>query len=285
MTPQALPIIDAHLHLWDPKRLRYPWLDAIPSLNRPFLLEDYRAATGTLPIEAMVLIQCEASPDASEAEAAWVAALARAEPRIKGLVAWAPLEKGSAVEPYLERLKKHSVLRGIRRIIQFEPDLAFCLRLDFIEGVRMLKDFDLSFDICIDCRQLKNVIRLAEEAPEVSMVLDHIGKPAIGRGPLEPWAGELRELARLPHVFCKISGVATEADLERWTSDELKRYIEVAIDAFGFDRILFGSDWPVATQAIRYQHWVDLLNELLLGVDEKAREAFWRGNAARFYRL
>jgi L-fuconolactonase len=279
------PIVDTHLHLWDPGHIRYPWLDNVPLLNRPHLLEHYRAATAGIPIESMIFVQCEADFTAFEAEAEWVAGLAKIEPRIKGLVAWAPLEKGGAVRADLERLKRHAILRGIRRIIQFEPDLDFCLRPDFIEGVRTLEEFGLSFDICIDHRHMGNILKFAERIPEVPMMLDHIGKPAIKDGIMQPWANQMRELARFPHVSCKISGVATEANHQHWTADDLKRYIQVAVEAFGFDRIVYGGDWPVSTQAIQYRQWVELLDEFLAGVKDNDKEKFWRGNAARFYRV
>lgn len=279
------PVIDTHVHLWDPKLIRYPWLADNALLNRPYLLDDYRVATESISLESMIFVQCEADFATFESEAAWVAGLGRSEPRIKGMVAWAPLEKGKAVREDLGRLKRHSILRGIRRIIQFEPDLDFCLRPDFVEGVRTLSEFDLSFDICIDYRHMSKVLRFVDQVPEVRMVLDHIGKPAIKDGAMNPWAEQIRQLARLPHVSCKISGVATEADHKRWNSDELKRYIDVAIDAFGFDRIMFGGDWPVSTQAIKYQRWVGLLDEILVGVTAGERRNFWRDNAARFYRV
>ena len=261
------------------------WLEAVPALNRAFLLEDFLSASGSLAIEALVFVQCEAAFEAFEVEAAWVAEQALVEPRIEALVAWAPLEKGRAVEADLGRLSRHAMLRGIRRIIQFEPDLDFCVRPDFIDGVRTLADFGLSFDICIDHRHLDNAIRLAEAAPGVAMILDHIGKPAIRSGGFEPWASGLGRLAALPHVSCKISGVATEADHAAWREDDLRRYIDHAIECFGFDRVMFGGDWPVATQAIGYQAWVSLLDRALAGVAAEDRDKFWRGNAARIYRL
>jgi len=248
-------------------------------------MDDYCTATAGLFIESMIFVQCEAEPSAFEAEALWVAEIAKQEPRLKGMVAWAPLEKGGGVRDDLARLKRHAILRGIRRIIQFESDLGFCLRSDFIEGVRALKDFDLSFDICIDHRHLHNVLRFAEQIPDVPMILDHIGKPDIQHGMMQPWARQIRELARFPHVSCKISGVATEADHARWTRDELKIYIQVAIDAFGFDRIVFGGDWPVALQAIEYQSWVRILDDVMVGVNESDQRKFWRDNAARIYRI
>jgi L-fuconolactonase len=279
------PIVDSHLHLWDPGLMRYPWLDHVPSLNRPFLLEDFRKHCGPVVVEAMVFVQCEAEFSAFAREADWVAEQARVDPRIQALVAWAPLEKGPAVSAELERLQRHNFLRGIRRIIQFESDLNFCLRPDFIEGVRTLKDFNLSFDICIDHRHCANVLKFVEQLPEVLMILDHIGKPAIREGRFQPWADALRELASFPNVACKISGVATEADHGRWTPDELNRYIDVAVEAFGFDRALFAGDWPVATQAIRYPDWIALLDRRLAGVSLEDRRKFFRDNAIRLYRL
>lgn len=278
-------VVDTHLHLWDPGRIRYPWLDGNFSLNRPYLLDDYRAATASVPVEAMVFVQCEAEPAAFESEASWVAEQAEIDPRIRGLVAWAPLEKGQAVRADLERLTRHRLLRGIRRIIQFEPEVDFCLQPEFIAGVRALADFDLTFDICIDHRQLANVIKLVQQVPEVTMILDHIGKPAVRDAKMLPWAQQLRELARCPNVVCKLSGVATEADHGRWTPEQLKPYIDVAVEAFGFDRILFGGDWPVCTLAIRFDRWVSLLDEVMASVGDPERRKFWRNNAMRVYRL
>jgi L-fuconolactonase len=279
------PIVDAHLHLWDPAVLPYPWLAQNALLNRPYLLKDYGVATKRVPVEAMVFIQCEVEPSSFEAEATWVAELAMRDPRIRGMVAWAPLEKGSAVRDDLERLTRHDLLRGIRQLIQFEPDLTFCLRPDFIAGVRTLADFDLSFDICIDHRHMHNILKFVESVPDVPMVLDHIGKPAIKEGAIQPWANQMRELAAFSNVSCKISGVATEADHRAWKVDELKRYIEIAIQAFGFERILFGGDWPVAIQAINFSRWVELLDEMLSGVSGTDQRKFWRDNAVRVYGL
>jgi len=280
-----IPIIDTHLHLWEPQHLRYPWLDDNELLNRPHLLSDFEAAIASTPVEAMVFVQCEADISMFMQEAEWVSMLAQKESRLKALVAWAPLEKGGAVRENLEALGSHSILRGIRRIIQFEPDLDFCLRSDFIEGVRALADFDLSFDICIDHRHMANVLRFVEKVPEVPMILDHIGKPNIKDGVMQPWAQQMHELARFPNVHCKISGVATEADHKGWSPDQLRPYIDIALESFGMDRVMYGGDWPVSTQAIEYTRWIEILEDVLQGVDEADKRKFWRENAVRFYRL
>jgi L-fuconolactonase len=278
-------IIDTHLHLWDPGLIHYPWLEGNERLNHPYLLEDFNLAVGLIPVEAMVFVQCEAETSAFEREAAWVTEQAERDPRIQGLVAWAPLEKGPAVRDDLERLRRFKLLRGIRRIIEFEPAIDFCLRSEFIEGIRALKEFDLTFDICINHKHMSNVVTLVRQIPEVPMILNHIGKPAIKQGVIAPWANELRALARCPNVVCKISGVATEASHSGWAPDQLKPYIDTAIAAFGFDRIMFGGDWPVSTQAIGYRQWVSLLEDILAGVSDVDRRKFWHDNAVRSYRL
>jgi L-fuconolactonase len=245
------PIVDTHLHLWDPRLIRYPWLRKNSLLDRPYLLEDFHTATGLRRSRQWCLCSARRSSKRLR-EIQWAAEQARLEPRLRGMVAWAPLEKGRAVIKDLERLQRYSLLRGIRRVIQFEPDLNFCLRPNFIEGIRALKNFDLSFDICIDHRHLANVVTLARVVPEVPMILDHIGKPAIRNGERTCWAEELRALARCSNVVCKTSGVATEADPQHWTAEQLRPYIETTMEEFGEDRIMFGGDWPVSSQAIGY---------------------------------
>ncbi|MCH9693311.1 MAG: amidohydrolase family protein [Gammaproteobacteria bacterium] len=281
----STPIIDTHLHLWNPQHIRYPWLDENVLLNRPHLLGDFDDASAPIQIEAMVFVQCEADFSMYMQEAEWVSMLAKKDSRLKGLVAWAPLEKGNAVREDLKALKRHSILRGIRRIIQFESDLEFCLNSNFIDGVRALADFDLSFDICIDYRHMANILRFVEKVPDVPMILNHIGKPNIREGVMEPWAQQMRELANFPNVHCKISGVATEADHKNWSRDELLPYIDTALECFGMDRVMYGGDWPVSTQAIAYQRWTDILDGALEGLDEADKYRFWHDNAAHFYRL
>ena len=278
------PVIDTHVHLWDPASIRYPWLDGNTLLDRPYLLDDYHQAFQGIDVRAMVFVQCEAEFSAYAREAAWVAQQALAESRLKAMVAWAPLEKGRAVEADLAILKQHSLLRGVRRIIQFEDDIDFCLRPAFIEGVRTLAEHGLSFDICIDYRHMANILKFVAALPEVPMILDHIGKPSIRDGTMQPWASQMRELARLPNLFCKISGVATEAAAD-WTPEQLRPFVDVAFDAFGFDRTMFGGDWPVTLQAITPQRWVRFLDDALAGTSASQRRRFWHDNAVRCYRI
>lgn len=280
----TIPFVDTHVHLWDPMRLGYDWIAGNDTLDRRLELPEFAAASAALPLEAMVFMECAVNAGQALDEARWVTGLARLEPRLKGIVAAAPLEQGEAVRSHLEALSELPLVRGVRRLLQSEAD-DFCLRPGFMDGVSMLSEFGFSFDVCIFHRQLANVIAFADRVESVPMILDHIGKPGIADGLVSPWAEEMRELARRPNVVCKISGVATEADHRNWTEDQLKRYVSIAIDAFGFDRVMFGGDWPVSTLAITYRRWIEILDDLLAGTSEDERRKFWRDNAVAFYRL
>ncbi len=280
-----MPIVDSHLHLWDPRQLRYPWLQDISQLQKPFLPKDYQLASGTLPIERMVFLQCEVDPAQAMEEVAWVASLATEEPRIHGIVAWAPLEQGVAARPHLESLLETSLVKGIRRIIQFEPDQQFCLQPDFVTGVRMLAEWQLPFDLCISHPQLENTIQLVRQCPDVRFVLDHIGKPDIKQSQLDPWRNQIRKLAELPHVWCKVSGLVVEADMEHWQPADLRPYIDHVLEVFGFDRVMFGSDWPVLIQATDLATWVDTLWSAVAGCSTAEKAKLFHDNAMSFYQL
>jgi L-fuconolactonase len=276
------PIIDSHLHLWDPQRLSYTWL--FQPLDRAFLPADFRAASAGVEIEALVFLECGAAVDQTFAEAEQVLAWAREEPRIAAMVCNAALETGDAVRADLERLAGMDKVRGIRRIYQDEPDPAYCLRPDFVAGVRALADYGLSFDLCLKHPQLQATIGLADACPNVPMVLDHIAKPGIAKGLMQPWADQMRDLARRENVVCKLSGVATEASAD-WTSATLRPYMEVALEAFGPSRIMFGGDWPVSTLAITYPAWVALVDEVIADLSEAEQRQIYRDTARDFYRL
>ena len=279
------PIVDTHLHVWDVERLHYPWLDDIPFLNRPFLLDEYKKACGPVQVEKMVFLQCECDPAQYAQEAEWVTGLSREDPRIQGIVSWAPLEKGEGARAEVEKLSKNSLIKGIRRIIQFEPDLSFCLQPDFIRGVQMLSDFGLSFDICISHVHLENTIRFVRQCPDVKFILDHIAKPNIKEGVFDPWREGIRSLSEVPNVWCKVSGLVTEADHQHWTKEDLKPYLDHVIGCFGFDRVMYGGDWPVAYQATEYPRWVETLAWAVSGCSEDELKKLFHDNAVDFYRL
>ena len=281
---EKFPIVDTHVHLWHPKQLRYPWLAEVPTLNRPYLLKDYIAAYGALEIEAIVFVQCDTHPDDGLKETAWVTSLAAVDPRIRGIVAWAPLEEGAQVAPFVEKLAENRLVKGIRRLIQSES-VDFCVQPDFVSGVKTLSRYGLSFDLCIFHPQLANAIRLVEQCPHVQFILDHIGKPDIKNQLFDPWKQEIETLAAFPNVHCKISGLVTEAELETWTPADLQPYIEHVITCFGFDRVIYGSDWPVSTQASDYPRWVQTLTDAVSGCTSEELQNLFRDNAIKFYKL
>lgn len=278
-------IIDAHVHLCNIDKLAYGWTKAAPLLGRNVLPADLFKAAGRVAIEKFVFVEVSVDSPMYLDEAAWVQGLSATTPQLGGMVAHAPLHKGKAVEADLVALKKNPLVRGVRRLLQGEADAQFCLKPDFVEGVKLLAKHDLSFDICIYHHQLAGVIELVRQCPDVRFVLDHIAKPGIKAGLTQPWWREIKALSKLPNVWCKISGVITEADHQTWTPAQVKPYVEHAIDCFGFDRAMFGSDWHVQELAGTYPQWVEIVDDVvrLAGVDEKRK--LFRDTAKSFYRL
>jgi L-fuconolactonase len=279
------PLVDAHVHLYDPGVIRYGWMKGKPALDQPRLMAQLDAARRGAEIEALVWVEVGADPGLYLEEASFVDGLARADRRIRAMVAAAPLERGAAVTPDLEKLAAHGLSRGIRRLLQDEPDAAFCLRPGFIEGVRLLARHGLSFDLCVYHRQLAGTVELVRRCPEVRFVLDHAGKPGIRDGLIEPWRTHIADLAALPNVWCKLSGLITEADHANWTREHLRPYIDHVIERFGFARVMFGSDWPVSEQTHRYDEWVEIVDQALGDASDDERRKVFRDNAIAFYRL
>ncbi|HEV7719342.1 MAG TPA: amidohydrolase family protein [Arsenicitalea sp.] len=285
------PIIDTHLHLWDPQRLRYSWLDGNALLNKPYLVEDYRRDCGTVEVEAMVFLECYADFDANSGqyieEIEFVEDEAKRDPRLKAIVPMAPLEKGKAVEPMLaEMAEKHPMVRGIRRIMEFDADPhAFTMAPNFIEGVNLLEDFGMHFEINVNYTQMDTVLQFVEQVPNVKMILDHCGKPGIRGHHIEQYRRQMTELARHPNVWCKLSDLPVEADWKSWTEADIRPFIDATVEAFGVDRIIYAGDWPVCLQATTLERWVEVLDHGLSGLSEADRRKIYRDNANSFYRL
>lgn len=282
----AFPLIDAHVHLWHPDRFRLSWVDGEELLNRPYTLDLYRDQSKGWPIEGVVFVECGVEPQYAFLEARWAVARAQADPLLKGIVAAAPLEFGTRVSAYLEALLELGPqIKGVRRNLQDESENDFCLRTEFVQGIRLLARHRLSFDLCIRHWQLPAVTELARRCPDTQFILDHLGKPDVRAHQLDPWREQLRQLAGLPNVACKISGLVTEADHATWQPEELAAYLECALEAFGPERVLFGGDWPVVLLASTYERWLQTLQRFTTSLSETEQRKLWRENARRIYRL
>lgn len=284
------PIIDTHLHIWDHSQLKYSAFEASPLFSKNFHVEDYRRDLGPVQVEAMVFLECYADfgPDKGQylEEIAFVEGEAARDPGIRAIVPMAPLEWGGRVEPMLAQMKTHPMVRGIRRIVEFDADpRALTLSKSFIEGVNLLEKFGFHFEINVNHTQMDIVREFVKHIPNVPMILDHCGKPGIKEGALAQYRDDVRELAKVPNLWIKLSDLPVEADLEHWTEADLRPYIEATFETFGFDRTIYAGDWPICLQAATLPRWVEVLDKALSGVAASDVRKFYRDNANAFYRL
>jgi predicted TIM-barrel fold metal-dependent hydrolase len=279
-----LPIVDTHQHLLFPGRLPYPWTEDIPALRgRSFHREEYAAAAEGCGIAATVFMEATEVDPAEHDEAAFVESLpADPPPPLVGIVAACRPESQGFVAS-LESLRGTRAV-GVRRILHTQPD-ELTRRPDFRESLRLLPDHGLTFDLCVLARQLPVATELVDACPGVSFVLDHCGVPSIAAGELEPWRTHVTELAARPNVVCKVSGLLAYCDPANATLDAVRPYVEHAIDAFGWERVVWGSDWPVVEITSTLGDWVRISRALVDGEPETQQRALFGDNAARVYGL
>jgi len=278
-----MKIIDTHVHFWDPGTLTYPWIEQGSAFDRSYSPEDYRRAAADAQVERVVFVECDAHVRYAIAEAEWVTGLAQSDPRIQAIVARVPLLDSDWIAT-LEVIAALPLVRGIRDNIQGHP-AGFPVQDGFVRGVREIHRRGLHFELCLKHQQLEEAIQLVRLCPDGQFVLDHCAKPDIKEGVREPWHALLKQMAHLPNVTCKISGLVTEADWEDRRADQLLWCARAAVDAFGPDRIMFGSDWPVNEVAGGFDRWFDLASALTAPWSQSEREHFFWRNAERVYRL
>jgi len=281
------PITDTHLHLWDTKTLNYDWIKEIESLNRSFFLTDYDQHCQSVNVDRMVFVQCDCDDDQGLKEARWVADLAQKDSRIQGIVAFAPIEKEKELPDYLTQLVQIPLVKGVRRLLQSIREAGFSLRPDFVNGIRVLADFGLSFDVCCRHDQLDEIVQLVDQCPKVNFMLDHIGgsPDLIVNNHRESWLTQVQKLAQFDNVYCKVSGLVTTADHQHWTADDLAPYVNDVVLAFGWERVVYGGDWPVSTLAAKYPQWVDALDQIVQKSSDLQKRQLYIKNAGLFYRL
>jgi L-fuconolactonase len=275
-------VIDAHVHFWDRERLRYPWLDDVAGLQRSFIPADYAAATSGIPIESIVAVEANCEPRDSAREIEFLASL-DASPRVGAIVAYVDFTEPRTVRTSLAQLAELPKVRGVRQNIQGHPP-GFCKADAFVDGVRKAGANGLTFDICITHDQCREATELVARCPDTTFILDHCGKPAIRDALREPWESDIERLAQHPNVWCKLSGLLTEAS-STWSEDQLCPYAARVVACFGVDRLLYGSDWPVVTLAGTYRDWFEFTQAFTGNWTASDRDAFYRGNAGRVYRL
>lgn len=284
MQPDLLnmPVIDAHLHLWDDRRMHYPWLDAVPGIGQSFFTKDYRAASKGFHIEKMIFVEADRQPGEYFEEVAFVEEQAEEDNRICAMVAYAPVEQGRAVKKILDTLKYHPMVKGVRRM--YDDKAGLCCSTSFIEGLHLLPSYGFSFDISIKPHLMKETIAMISRCPETRFILDHLGKPDIRNQAFDAYKKDIEQLAALPNLTAKISGLITEAAPD-WSPEDIKPYIDHAIACFGHERLMFGGDWPVVLLAGSFERWVMALAEALEGYPSEVAEMIFYKNAARIYDL
>lgn len=244
--------IDAHHHLWRYRPPGPPWMaDSMAGLRRDFLVDELRAATAEVGVTGTIVVETERSTE----ETLWLSQVAATSGLICGVVGWVPLTSSTIVSE-LERVASLPKVKAVRHPIHDESDDQFVLRDDFNRGITALKQFDLRYDILIFERHLPQTIQFVDRHPDQIFILDHVAKPRIRDHVLSPWKENIRELARRPNVYCKISGMVTEADWHTWSDEGLCPYFETVLEAFTPKRLMFGSDWPVVTLASTYRRWI-----------------------------
>jgi L-fuconolactonase len=273
--------IDSHQHFWRNTASEYAWITEEKSvIRRDFFPEDLREEITAAGVNAVISVQASQTIE----ETRWLLELAGANDFIKGVVGWAPLID-PAVDEVLASLNAQPKLVGVRHVLQDEPDPFFMLREDFNRGIDNLKPLGLPYDILIFERHLPQTIEFVDRHEGQVFIVDHLAKPRVKDRQLSPWQENMRELARRPHLYCKLSGLVTEAAYHDWTTDQLKPYIETILSAFGPARIMFGSDWPVCLLASGYKQWVDIVAGAVGALSDTEQKRIWAGTAIEAYKL
>ncbi len=274
-------IVDAHHHLWKYNDREYVWMKGeMTALRRDFLIPELEQVMRESGVEGTIAVQARQTTEETE----WLLDLAVRHPFILGVVGWVPLVDPD-VGSYLERFVQRTKLKAVRHVLHDEPDDSYMLRDDFNRGVSQLRNFGLAYDILVFERHLPQTLEFVDRHPGQIFVIDHIAKPRIREGVVSPWRERMMELAKRENVYCKVSGMATEADWKSWTPDGFRPYFDVVLSAFGTKRLMFGSDWPVLTLAGGYGKWMSTFRSFIAELSPNEQESICRSSAIAAYGL
>jgi predicted TIM-barrel fold metal-dependent hydrolase len=277
-------ILDTHLHVIDQSALSYPWLSGVPALNRDFRYEEYLREAQRVGIEASLHMEVDVAADEMEKETGYVGGIAkRPGSALVGAISACRPEHPD-FPAFLERQRGNPLVRGFRRVLHVVPD-EVSQSLIFRDNIKRLSGTGLTFDLVVLPRQMAHAIALVDLAPDVQFVLDHCGVPDIKARAMHPWREQITEMAKRPNVVGKISGVIAYADPQGWTLDDIRPYVDHTIAAFGWDRVIWGSDWPVCTLGGGLSTWVAVTHALIVGASAEEKAKLLSGNARRLWRL
>ncbi|MFH5883647.1 amidohydrolase family protein [Halalkalibaculum sp. DA3122] len=273
--------IDAHQHFWNYDPQRHGWInEEMKVLKQDFLPLHLKKEMDKVGVEGCVAVQA----DQTERETDFLLEQAEEHDFVKGVVGWLDI-RADNLEERLNHYAEHEALKGLRHIVQDELDDRFLLQPDFLRGIKTFGDYDLTYDILIYARHLPVAVEFASKFPDQKFVLDHIAKPEIKTQEIEEWENGIRELAKHPKMYCKISGMVTEADWQHWKPEDFTPYLDVVFDAFGADRLMFGSDWPVCTLAAGYREVYELIGDYISGLSQYEQGLIMGKNAIAAYNL
>lgn len=276
-----MPRLDSHQHFWRYNREGYAWITPEKSvLQRDYLPGDLAPSLAAIGYDGTVVVQARQSLE----ETRWLLELADAHPFIKGVVGWVDL-CSAGVRQQLEQVGRHPKLVGVRHVVHDEPDIDFMRRPEFRSGLSQLQDYGLTYDLLLFVQHLPVALKLVTEFPAQPFVLDHIAKPGIQRREFSPWERDLKALARLPNVYCKLSGLITEANWSQWRPSDFDAYLSTVFEAFGPDRLMIGSDWPVCLLAGSYEATMQVVIDFVAQFPATVRNGILGENCARFYGL
>lgn len=277
----ACKCIDAHHHLWRYDAAEFPWMgEGMEVLRRDYLANDLEGVAREAGVGGTIVVQARQTVEETE----WLSQVASASPLIQGVVGWAPLIHPN-LAPLLERLAGFPKVKGMRHILHDEADPFYMLGGDFQRGLSLLKAHGLRYDLLIFERHLPQAIALIDSHPQQIFIVDHVAKPRIRERCISPWRENLKELSRRENVYCKLSGMVTEADWNLWSEDDLRPYFETALEAFSPQRILFGSDWPVLILAASYEQWLSTVRRFIAEMSHSEQERILAGTAVEAYGL